>query len=80
MNDCYEMGLSLDLYIQVILEEGHIKNVYRWSDDGQTQIECSHELSDKDYIDILTNIIAIQNRRMLNDLKRLEKKLAEVAR
>jgi translation initiation factor 1 (eIF-1/SUI1) len=71
------MGLSLDLYIQVVVEEGCIKNIYRWSDDGQTQIECSHELSDEDYKHIVTNIILIEKSRMKNDLKRLAKNLKE---
>ncbi len=80
MNGCYEMGLRLDFYVQVVLEGGHIKNIYRWSDDGQTQMECSHELSDKEYKYMVANIITIEKRRMMNDLKRLEKSLKERAR
>jgi hypothetical protein len=43
-------------------------------------MECSHELSDKEYKYMVANIITIEKRRMMNDLKRLEKSLKERAR
>lgn len=49
--------------MQVIVDGGEIEEVYRWEDDGETQVECSKELSHSDYDHIVENILDKAERR-----------------
>ena len=59
----YEMYLSNGEFVQVVVDGGEIEEVYRWEDDGETQVECSKELSHSDYDHIVENILDKAERR-----------------